>query len=170
MGNLPVGVQMQLLRCLQEKKIRPVGSSSDREVDVRIVTATNENLLDAITKGLFREDLYHRINEFTIHVPPLRDRKGDIELYTNHFMAEANEELEKSIKAVSSEALSYLLQYSWPGNLRELRNVIRRAVLFCRGDEIIMDNLPRLCNKRFVSNISSTFKDEQISLARNPEK
>ncbi|NLJ01508.1 MAG: sigma-54-dependent Fis family transcriptional regulator [Bacteroidales bacterium] len=143
-GNLPYGVQMQLLRSLQEKKIRPVGFSTDIEVDVCILTATNENLELAIAEGKFREDLYHRLNEFMIRVPALRDCADDIPLYSEHFLKEANRELDKQVKKVSPEALTLLKEYPWPGNLRELRNVIRRSVLFSSGDIITPDNLPFL--------------------------
>jgi len=168
-GNLPYGVQMQLLRTLQEKKIRPVGSATDREVDVRIVTATNEDLLKAIAGGRFREDLYHRINEFTITVPPLRERNGDIELYALHFMKEANRELEKNAERITPEALSLLTEYGWPGNLRELRNVIRRAVLFCRDREITPATLPYLPQKRLIEKAETAGPQQrEISLSRDP--
>lgn len=146
-GNLPYGVQMQMLRSLQEKRIRPVGTASDISVDVRIVAATNENLEKAILSGNFREDLYHRLNEFMIEVPSLRNCKDDISLYADHFIAEANLELDKKVKFISEKVLSRLQNYSWPGNLRELRNVIRRAVLFSSGDTITLDSLPFLSEK-----------------------
>ena len=168
-GNLPYGVQMQLLRTLQEKKIRPVGSATDREVDVRIVTATNEDLLKAIAAGRFREDLYHRINEFSIAVPPLRERSEDIALYAVHFMKEANIELEKKATIITQEALSHLTQYGWPGNLRELRNVIRRAVLFCRDGQITSATLPYLPENRLVERTAATESvSQEMSLARDP--
>ncbi|MDD4158148.1 MAG: sigma-54 dependent transcriptional regulator [Proteiniphilum sp.] len=168
-GNLPYGVQMQLLRTLQEKKIRPVGSAIDREVDVRIVTATNENLEKAIAEGRFREDLYHRINEFTIMVPPLREQSEDIALYADHFMKEANRELEKHAETLTPEALSLLTQYGWPGNLRELRNVIRRAVLFCRDGEITPATLPYLPENRLPERQGSAgSRQQEMSLARDP--
>ncbi len=141
-GNLPYEVQVQLLRALQELKIRPVGSATDIPVDVRIIAATNENLETAITEGRFREDLYHRLNEFSIAVPPLRERACDIPVFASHFLEKANEELEKQIRGFSEEALQLLKQYHWSGNLRELRNVIRRAALFTQTDEITRDNLP----------------------------
>ncbi len=143
-GNLPYGVQTQLLRALQEKKIRPVGMTADMDVDVRIVTATNENLDKAIANGQFREDLYHRLNEFEIQVPPLRERADDINLYAKHFLKQANWELEKDITGFSAEAMKLLKDYAWPGNLRELRNVIRRATLFAKGNVINPDSLPVL--------------------------
>ena len=147
-GNLPYGVQMQMLRALQEKKIRPVGTSSDITVDVRIVTATNEDLEKAIGEGRFREDLYHRLNEFMISVPPLRSCREDISLYADHFREEANRELDKMVRSVSPEVLVQLQCYTWPGNLRELRNVIRRAVLFSAGESITLESLPLLPRKK----------------------
>ncbi len=141
-GNLPYDVQVQLLRALQEQTTRPVGSATDIKVDVRIIAATNENLEAAIAHGKFREDLYHRLNEFSITVPPLRERKGDIQLFAVHFLDEANQELEKHIDGFTPEALQKLEQHHWSGNLRELRNVVRRAALFAKTDEITLDNLP----------------------------
>ncbi len=133
-----------MLRSLQEKKIRPIGTSNDIDVDVRIITATNENLEQAILQGKFREDLYHRLNEFLIKVPALRECTEDISLYAKHFMEEASSELEKDVKYISTEALDLLENYVWPGNLRELRNVIRRSVLFATEDTITIANLPNL--------------------------
>ena len=164
-GNLPYGVQMQLLRTLQEKKIRPVGTATDLDVDVRIVTATNENLEKAIAAGNFREDLYHRLNEFMIEVPPLRSCKDDIPLYAEHFVSEANAELDKKIKFISAKVFSRLETYSWPGNLRELRNVIRRSVLFSTGDTITLESLPFLSEKNAELN-----KESDISLNVSPEE
>lgn len=163
-GNLPYGVQVQLLRALQEKKIRPVGTANDISVDVRIVTATNENLEKAIAAGTFREDLYHRLNEFMIQMPPLRKCKEDISLYAKHFIAEANIELNKQIKHLSPEALTRLEDYVWTGNLRELRNVIRRTALFTTGDTITVENLPLLAHtvmqKISSENITPTIVSE----------
>jgi len=141
-GNLPYDVQVQLLRALQELKIRPVGSATDIKVDVRIIVATNEDLETAITEGRFREDLYHRLNEFSIMVPPLRERVSDIPHFAAHFLEKANEELDKNVKCFSEEAMMLLKQYPWSGNLRELRNVVRRSVLFTLSEEITPDNLP----------------------------
>lgn len=164
-GNLPYGVQMQMLRSLQEKKIRPVGSSTDIDVDVRIIAATNEDLEKAIDEGHFREDLYHRLNEFMIQVPPLRECAEDIPLYADHFREEANRELDRQVTSISQEALALLERYAWPGNLRELRNVIRRSVLFTNGDTITVDSLPILSEKK-------THKEEEtdVSLLRTPDR
>ena len=146
-GNLPYEVQKQLLRALQEQKVRPVGSAQDINVDVRIVAATNEDLGKAIEEGRFRQDLYHRINEFSIEVPPLRDRLEDLEEFANHFLAQANVELGKDVKSISREAIEALKRHRWDGNLRELRNVIRRATLFAEKQEITVDNLPVLTSR-----------------------
>ena len=143
-GNLPYEVQKQILRSLQEQKVRPVGSAQDIDVDVRIIAATNENLEQAIEKGTFRQDLYHRINEFSIEVPPLRERIEDLEEFAYYFLAQANEELGKNVKTISAEALEKMKSHRWDGNLRELRNVIRRAVLFAENQEVTIDNLPVL--------------------------
>jgi len=141
-GNLSYDVQKQLLRTLQEHKVRPVGSAKDIEIDVRIIAATNENLLVAIEEGTFRQDLFHRINEFTIEMPPLRERADDIEEFSYHFLNEANDELGKNVTRISAEALSILQKQQWSGNLRELRNVVRRAALFAENQEITVEHLP----------------------------
>ena len=176
-GNLPYGVQTQMLRSLQEKKIRPIGTSNDIEVDVRIITATNENLEQSILQGKFREDLYHRLNEFLIKVPALRECPEEISLYAQHFMEEASNELEKYVKYISTEALDRFENYSWPGNLRELRNVIRRSVLFATGDTITIASLPKLSdfysellnNKLHISGIKSNIftLDSDINIESN---
>ncbi len=155
-GNLSYEVQVQLLRAIQERKIRPVGSAKDIKVDVRMIVATNEDLETAIADGHFREDLYHRLNEFTLIVPSLHERKDDIVLFANSFLADANKELERNVERFSDESMYILKQYRWPGNLRELRNVIRRTVLFTKGAEITPDLLPEF--------IQVPTKTEQISL------
>lgn len=141
-GNLPYEVQMQLLRALQEQKVRPVGSATDIHVDVRILAATNENLEHAIEEGRFRQDLFHRINEFAIEVPPLRDRLEDFDELTAFFIDQANEELGKNVKGISPDALLRMKEQRWNGNLRELRNVLRRCVLFAESESIELDDLP----------------------------
>jgi two-component system response regulator HydG len=128
-GNLSYEVQVKLLRAIQERVIQPVGSNKSVKVDVRILTATNEELITHVADGKFREDLYHRLNEFKINVPPLRDRQGDLELFVEHFMEDANEELSRNVASLSDDVWDAIKSYDWPGNLRELRNVIRRAVL-----------------------------------------
>jgi len=141
-GNLDYEVQVQLLRALQEQKVRRVGSAKDTIIDVRILAATNEDLETAIGEGRFREDLYHRLNEFSIIVPSLRDRGPDILLFAEEFLRQANEELERNIKGFTHETISLFEKHHWSGNLRELRNVVRRAVLFASGNEITPDDLP----------------------------
>lgn len=141
-GNLPYEVQMQLLRALQEQKVRPVGSATDVNVDVRIVAATNENLEKAISEGRFRQDLYHRINEFALEVPPLRERLEDFDELISFFIEQANLELGKNVKGISEEALRVMRLQPWNGNLRELRNVVRRCVLFTECERIELDDLP----------------------------
>lgn len=143
-GNLPYDVQVQLLRTLQERTVRPVGSATGIRVDIRIIVATNEDLRRAILAGRFREDLYHRLNEFSIEMPPLRERVEDITAFANHFLQKANEELEQQVQGFTPEVLHIFKQYNWSGNLREMGNVIRRAVLFTRTGFITPDTLPPL--------------------------
>ena len=135
-GNLSYEVQIQLLRALQERKIRPVGSAKEIQVDIRLVSATNEDLQKAIEKGSFREDLYHRINEFTLKMPTLKERTQDIMLFANFFLEQANKELGKEVQGFAPQAVELLLNYNWPGNLREMRNVIKRATLLSTSQEI----------------------------------
>lgn len=141
-GNLTYDVQVNLLRAIQERRIKRIGSSREVEVDVRIITASNDDLLEAVKNGEFREDLYHRLNEFTIHVAPLKDRKGDMSIFANHFLALANQELGKNILGFDNDVLEVFTNYSWPGNIRELRNVIRRAVLLEQSSKIGLKSLP----------------------------
>lgn len=141
-GNLSYDVQVQLLRALQERKIKPVGSNTEQQVDIRVVAATNEDLADAVKRGDFREDLYHRLNEFCIHVPKLSERKEDVMMFANHFLAQANEELEKDVERFDQNVIDLFLNYSWPGNLREMKNIIKRSVLLTRGNAISLEVLP----------------------------
>ncbi|MCZ4223854.1 sigma-54-dependent transcriptional regulator [Pedobacter rhodius] len=141
-GNLTYEIQATLLRAVQERKIKRIGSTKEIDLDVRIIVATNENLADNILKGTFREDLYHRFNEFSIHIPPLKKRGNDILVFANKFLAITNEELNKNITGFSAEVKNCFLNYSWPGNVRELKNVIRRVALLSEGNEIQTDVLP----------------------------
>lgn len=143
-GNLSYEVQIQLLRALQERKIRPVGSNKEISVDVRLVSATNENLEQAIGKGMFREDLYHRINEFTLRMPQLKDRREDILLFANFFLDQANREMDKQLTGFDDKASRALLEYPWPGNLRQMKNMIRRATLLAQGKFITINELSEL--------------------------
>lgn len=141
-GNLSYEIQMQLLRALQEKKIKPVGSNQEIDVDVRIISATNENLRKALNNNSFREDLYHRINEFSIQVPSLAERKEDIILFANHFLELSNAELSKDIVGFDTETIKIFQSYNWPGNLRQMKNVIKRATLLTKGSFISKSELP----------------------------
>lgn len=143
-GNLSYEVQIQLLRALQERKIRPVGSNREIQVDVRLVSATNENLEQAIEKGTFREDLFHRINEFTLRMPPLKERREDILLFANFFLDQANRELDKHLIGFDEKASRALLEYQWPGNLRQMKNIVRRATLLAQGRFITLEDLSEL--------------------------
>ncbi|GLB52649.1 sigma-54-dependent Fis family transcriptional regulator [Neptunitalea chrysea] len=141
-GNLSYENQIQLLRALQERKIKPVGSSKEIDVNIRILSATNENLLKAVENGEFREDLYHRLNEFSIKVPSLVDRMEDMMIFAEHFLASANKQLGKQVIGFDRDAIICFQQYAWPGNLRELQNVIKRSVLLTSGNYITEGVLP----------------------------
>jgi two-component system response regulator HydG len=141
-ANLTYDVQVALLRVVQERKMRRIGGNKDIDLDVRIIIASNERLLDAARKGKFREDLYHRFNEFSIEVPPLRDRKYDIMIFAKHFLKLTNDELNKNIKGFTPEVEAIFKSYVWPGNLRELKNVVKRATLLCDSEYIMPTVLP----------------------------
>ena len=140
-GNLSYEVQVQLLRALQERRVRKIGSTKEIQVDVRLICATNENLKEAISKGTFREDLYHRINEFTLRMPSLKERQEDILLFANFFLDQANKELDKDLIGFDAAASSMLQKYEWPGNLRQLKNIVKRATLLAKGDLISPNEL-----------------------------
>ncbi|MBX2840349.1 MAG: sigma-54 dependent transcriptional regulator [Flammeovirgaceae bacterium] len=141
-GNLTYEIQVKLLRAIQEGMVRKIGSNKDEKVDVRIIAATNEDLAKAARQGSFREDLYHRLNEFKITVPALRSRDKDIALFAKHFLRLSNSELKKNVKGFSKEVFDKIHEYLWPGNLREMKNVIRRAVLLTDSDEVQIEALP----------------------------
>jgi len=141
-GNLSYENQIQLLRALQERKIKPVGSNKEINVDIRIITATNEDLREAVKNGDFREDLYHRINEFSIQSPSLKDRDEDLMVFADYFLEKANQQLNKDIIGFSPEVVTIFQNYNWPGNLRELQNCVKRATLLTQGDFIKSDVLP----------------------------
>ena len=141
-GNLNYETQIQLLRALQERKIKRIGSNKEVSIDVRLVAATNENLADAIARGVFRNDLYHRISEFTIQMPTLRELKQDLMLYANFFLDQSNKELEKDVIGFDKDVEELFLGYDWPGNIRQMKNMIMRATLLATGDFITTDLLP----------------------------
>jgi len=141
-GNLSYEVQVKLLRAIQERVIQPVGTNKEIKIDVRIITATNDDLKEAVKNGSFREDLYHRLNEFKVRVPSLRERREDLDEFLNFFRRLANEELKREVKGFSDEVIQFFRSYDWPGNLRELKNTVKRAVLLSTGDTVTLDTLP----------------------------
>jgi two-component system response regulator HydG len=141
-ANLPLDVQATLLRVIQERKYKKVGGNKDLSTDVRVLVASNENLQEAYREGKFREDLYHRFNEFSISIPPLRERKEDIIPFANFFLEKVTTELNKHLEGFEDEVLQLFLSYNWPGNLREFRNVIRRAGLLTTAGKINSNVLP----------------------------
>ena len=141
-GNLSYDTQIQLLRTLQEHLIKPVGSNREIQVNVRIIAATNENLHLAKEQGNFREDLYHRLNEFQIEVPSLRERQDDILLFAHHFLDQSNTELNKSVLGFEPDVEAVFMHYAWPGNLREMKNVVKRATLLATGKQISVNEIP----------------------------
>lgn len=138
-GEISKNVQVKLLRVLQEKTIEPLGSEKSKKIDVRIIAATNKNLTEEVKKGNFREDLYYRLNVINIHLPPLRERKEDIPLLADHFIKKYSNEFNKKILKLTNKAMKKLIEYNWPGNIRELENTLQRAIVFCEN-EIITDN------------------------------
>ncbi len=141
-GNLSYENQVKLLRVLQERKVRKVGGTKDIDIDVRLIVATNEDLQEAVENGDFREDIYHRLNEFMIRIDPLRNRPDDIDVYIDYFLDGANKALGKEVKKIDEITLGKLRSYFWHGNLRELKNVIKRAVLLANGNTITMECVP----------------------------
>jgi two-component system response regulator HydG len=164
-GNLSYEVQVKLLRALQEKQIKRVGGKKDIPVDVRIIAASNDDLREAARQKGFREDLYHRLNEFSLEVPSLRDRGKDIELFAQFLLDKANRELKKSVVGLSPSALDIFHQYSWPGNIREMKNIIKRGVLLCQGDSITPDHLPT----EIVNPVASTSQISSLDLRSQTE-
>lgn len=163
-GNLTYDVQVQLLRALQERKVKPVGSSKEIEVDIRIIAATNEDLQKAVREGDFREDLYHRLNEFSIQAPRLNERGKDILEFAQFFIEQSNVELERHVEGLSDEVMYLFLNYEWPGNLREMRNVIKRAVLLTKNNLIEKSVLPA---EMFQENVLKPISEEPASNQQN---
>ena len=158
-GNLTYEVQVQLLRALQERKVKPIGSNQEIAINVRLISATNENLRQAIEKGDFREDLYHRINEFTIRIPDLKERKEDLLLFANHFLDLANSELQKDIIGLDNDTMQLFQSYSWPGNLRQMKNVIKYATLLATGRYITRKELPEELTENLSSHTNIQLKN-----------
>jgi two-component system response regulator AtoC len=141
-GEMPLPLQVKLLRVLQEEEVRPLGESKPRQVDVRIIAATARALESEVASGGFREDLFYRLNVLRVEVPPLRDRREDIPLLVDHFLAQTRDAIGKPVRGIDDDALARLVGYRWPGNVRELENVIERAVILARGDQIGLAELP----------------------------
>ena len=171
MGNLNYEVQVQLLRALQERKIRPLGSTKEIDIDIRLVCATNENLAQRVAEGNFREDLYHRVNEFTIYMPELKDRGTDLFLFADLFIKKANKELGRQILGLDGKAKERIASYNWPGNLRELNNVMKRATLLAKGDYISVNELEQ-CMSQILPQAPITLHEMRIDVIRgeNPAK
>ena len=167
-GNLSYENQIQLLRALQERKIKPVGSNKEINVDIRIITATNEDLREAVKNGDFREDLYHRINEFSILSPSLKDRAEDLMVFADYFLEKANQQLNKDIIGFSPEVVTIFQSYNWPGNLRELQNCVKRATLLTRGNYIESEVLPAEFFQIQKQNPAETM--ESFSLSENEKE
>lgn len=166
-GNLSYEVQVQLLRALQERKVRPLGSTEEIAIDIRLVCATNENLAQGVADGKFREDLYHRINEFTVYMPELKDRGTDLFLFADLFIRQANEELGRQVSGLDDKASERIAAYDWPGNLRELNNVMKRATLLAKGSYITVDELQQSMNQlRPTVTAAVPLRDEQSERQR----
>ena len=145
-GELPLTIQVKLLRAIQERVIRRVGGTEDAKIEVRIIAATNRELEEMVKQGTFRQDLYYRLNVINIKTPPLRERADDIPLLANHFLKKYNERLNKSIQGISDEAMEMLKKYDYPGNVRELENIIERTVALEGGATILPESLPPFVN------------------------
>lgn len=171
-GNLSYEVQVNLLRAIQERRIKPIGSNREIKVDVRIIVASNDDLLDAVRQGKFREDLYHRLNEFSIQVAPLCERLRDLPLFANQFLKLANKELNKKINGFSDEVMEVFNFYTWPGNIRELRNVIRRAVLVEQGNMLSVKSLPHeiISSRHRTDNLNHSKPENLKNLKEIAEK
>lgn len=158
-GNLSYETQVKLLRAIQQKVITRVGDSKTLPVDVRIIAATNRDLMQAVDEGEFREDLYHRLNEFKVQLPPVRNRGNDVLIFARHFLSEANRDLNKSVQGFDKGVEDAFLKYTWYGNLRELRNVVKRGVLIATGDQVTLGCLPD--EVRNPEALTLTTSDEQ---------
>jgi two-component system response regulator PilR (NtrC family) len=163
-GELPFSLQVKLLRAIQEKVVRRVGATSDRRVDVRILSATNRSLDDEVAAGRFREDLYYRLNVIQISLPPLRERRDDIPLLLRHFIDKYNRELSRSVDTIDEAAMAKLMAYHYPGNVRELENVVERALALSRDSTITVDALPPTLSNRRESRVSTAIPPEGVDL------
>jgi DNA-binding NtrC family response regulator len=158
-GDMPVGLQAKILKVLESGEVLPVGETKPKFVDVRLVAATNKNLEEQIRRGLFREDLYYRLNVIEVKIPPLRERKEDIEVLARHFVEKYGKENQKKVTGITEEAMDLLNAYSWPGNIRELRNIIERAVVLAGLEKIGLAELPDKIKSIGGSGSDGTLKD-----------
>ncbi|SFJ86894.1 sigma-54-dependent transcriptional regulator [Myroides guanonis] len=165
-GNLSYEVQVQLLRALQERKVKPVGSNNEIQVDIRVIAATNEDLLKAVREGEFREDLFHRLNEFGIVAPRLAERGSDIMIFAEHFLKESNRDLDRNVLRFSEDVEKLFLKYDWPGNLREMKNIIKRAVLLSKGEVLVKDVLPQ----EMFAEVSAFSRESESALVHNGDE
>jgi DNA-binding NtrC family response regulator len=172
-GDMNPGAQAKILRILQEMEFERLGGIKSIKIDVRIIAATNRDLTEAVKQGMFREDLFHRLNLFSIHMPSLRQRVEDIPILADHFLKEANRRFETSIASISSEAMNYLMKYEWPGNVRELKNTIERSVLVTDGDVLASKFLPPHVTKNVSEKTTASIPRLDMDLAetlRNVER
>ena len=169
-GDIPKAMQVKLLRFLQFGEIRPVGSNHTKIIQTRLIAATNQNLKSLIKKGLFREDLFFRINAFSIELPPLRERKEDMPLYIYHFLKKGVLKLNKRVERFTTNALDQLMQYDWPGNLREMQAVIERAIILTDSNKILSEHLPMSIQSENLSNFEHGFKAAQTAVNDDFEK
>ena len=158
-GDMPLGLQAKILKVIETGEVLPVGDVKPIHADVRIVAATNKNLEEQISKGLFREDLYYRLNVIEVKIPPLRERKEDISVLARHFVEKYSKENNKKVSGISDEAMEILYGYPWPGNIRELRNVIERAVVLASAEKIEMSDLPERIRTQQGAKTSHSLKD-----------
>jgi two-component system response regulator HydG len=168
-GNLTYDIQVSLLRVIQERKIRRIGSQKETNIDVRIIVASNEKLSEIAAKGKFREDLYHRFNEFSIDLPALRERDEDIMLFADFFLRNANGELNKNITGFVPEVEKIFLDYNWPGNLREMNNIIKRAALLTSKDMITLETLPQEIIFQSKFSLGEDLKETPVSYRNMPD-
>lgn len=168
-GEMPISLQVKLLRVLQENEIRPIGSVAARKVDVRVISATSRDLPNEVQKGSFRKDLYYRLNVFSLRIPPLRERLEDIPLLVEHFLEKHGAELGKAGVRITPNAMKALMNYHWPGNIRELENCIERGLILSDGNEINVNCLPRALNEEKTVNSLAGFLDDCLSIKKADE-
>lgn len=159
-GDMPVGLQAKVLKVLETGDVLPLGETKSKHVDIRLIAATNKNIEEQIKKGLFREDLYYRLNVIEVKIPSLRERKEDISILTQHFIEKYGRENNKKVTGITDDAVEVLMQYPWPGNIRELRNVIERAVVLSGGEKIGLAELPAKVKSHDGAKGGGTLKDK----------